>query len=157
MAATHCGRDLPEAGISVIPVTVLPVMPRIYQTCVGRSGGLARISFLLFQREQIPAAIVVTPSLKPECDVMRKLSAVAFIIFAIAAPLPAMAYTQEDADACTPDAMRLCQQAIPDSTRITQCLVQNLRQLSPACTQAFYRIRAANRRERSTTVRKTRF
>jgi hypothetical protein len=150
MAATHCGRDLPEAGISVIPVTVMPVMPRIYQTCVGRSGGFARISFLLFQREQIPAAIVVTPSLKPECDVMRKLSA-------IAAPLPAMAYTQEDADACTPDAMRLCQQAIPDSTRITQCLVQNLRQLSPACTQAFYRIRAANRRERSTTVRKTRF
>ena len=40
---------------------------------------------------------------------MRKLSAVAFITMMITAPLPAIAYTQEDADACTPDAMRLCQ------------------------------------------------
>ena len=87
---------------------------------------------------------------------MRKLNAIAFIVM-MTAPLPAMAYTQEDADACTPDAMRLCQQAIPDATRITQCLVQNLKQLSPACTQAFYRIRAASARERPATVRKTKF
>ena len=87
---------------------------------------------------------------------MRKLNVIAFIVM-MSAPLPAMAYTQEDADACTPDAMRLCQQAIPDATRITQCLVQNLRQLSPACTQAFHRIRAASARERLATVRKTKF
>ena len=87
---------------------------------------------------------------------MRRLNAIAFIVM-MSAPLPAMAYTQEDADACTPDAMRLCQQAIPDATRITQCLVQNLRQLSPACTQAFYRIRAASARERLATVRRTKF
>jgi hypothetical protein len=62
---------------------------------------------------------------------MRKLSAVAFIAMMITAPLPAIAYTQEDADACTPDAMRLCQQAIPDESRVALCLVQNKRQLSP--------------------------
>ena len=47
---------------------------------------------------------------------MRKLSAVAFIVITImiAAPLPVIAYTQADADACTPDAMRLCASAIPD-------------------------------------------
>jgi type II secretory pathway component PulL len=87
---------------------------------------------------------------------MRRLNAIAFIVM-VSAPLPALAYTQEDADACTPDAMRLCQQAIPDATRITQCLVQNLRQLSPACTRAFYRIRAASARERLATARRTKF
>ena len=50
---------------------------------------------------------------------MRKLIAVAFIIVTImiTAPLPAIAYTQADADACMPDAMRLCASAIPDVSR----------------------------------------
>lgn len=76
--------------------------------------------------------------------VMRKWSAVAFIIIMITAPLPALAYTQEDADACTPDAMRLCQNAIPDASRVAQCLVQNKQQLSPACTSVFNRPRGAS-------------
>ena len=46
---------------------------------------------------------------KLECNVMRKLSAVAFVVMMITGPPSAIAYTQEDADACTPDAMRLCQ------------------------------------------------
>ena len=48
---------------------------------------------------------------------MRKLSAVAFVIttIMITAPLPAIAYTQADADACAPDAMRLC------ATRYSRC------------------------------------
>ena len=87
---------------------------------------------------------------------MLKLSAIAFIM--IMAPLPALAYTQADADACTPDAMRLCQQAIPDESRVALCLVQNKRQLSPACTIVFNRPRAASAaRERPVTVRKTKF
>ena len=61
---------------------------------------------------------------------MGKFSAVAFII-TIIVPLPAFAYTQNDVDACTPDAMRLCWNAIPDAGRVTQCLVQNKQQLSP--------------------------
>jgi hypothetical protein len=74
---------------------------------------------------------------------MGKLSAIAFIA-TIMAPLPAIAYTQEDADACTPDAMRLCQNAIPDVSRVAQCLVQNKQQLSPACTSVFNRLRGAS-------------
>jgi hypothetical protein len=74
---------------------------------------------------------------------MLRLSAIAFIAM-ITAPLPAIAYTQEDADACTPDAMRLCQNAIPDAGRVTLCLVQNKRQLSPACTIVFNRPHGTN-------------
>ena len=40
---------------------------------------------------------------------MRMLIAIIFVL-TVAAPLPAIAYTQEDIDACTPDAIRLCQQ-----------------------------------------------
>ena len=47
---------------------------------------------------------------------MRKLIGLAFII-AMSAPLPAFAQSQEDQAACTPDVMRLCQQAIPDRGR----------------------------------------
>src|ERR1700681_1760882 len=78
----------------------------------------------LIAKEQFPTLIVFTPTPKLECNVMRKLSAIALVVM-IMAPLPAIAYTQEDADACTPDAFRLCQQAIPDASRITLCLVQN--------------------------------
>ena len=59
---------------------------------------------------------------------MGKFSAIAFVI-TITAPLPAIAYTQSDADACTPDAMRLCWSAIPDA--ITQCLAQNKQHSTP--------------------------
>jgi hypothetical protein len=84
---------------------------------------------------------------------MRKLIAVAFIV-TIAAPLPAIAYTQEDADACTPDAMRLCLNAIPDAGRVTQCLVKN-KQLSPACTIVFNRPRGASAdRERQVSTQR---
>jgi hypothetical protein len=86
-----------------------------------------------------------------------KLSSVAFMV-TIMGPLPAIAYTQEDADACTPDAMRLCQNAIPDASRVAICLVQNKRQLSPACTVVFNRQRGASGAiERQENIRKTKF
>jgi hypothetical protein len=88
---------------------------------------------------------------------MLKLSAVAFIV-TIMAPLPAIAYTQEDADACTPDAMRLCQEAIPDEGRVAQCLIQNKKQLSPACGIVFNRPRGASAaRERPGNIQKTNY
>jgi hypothetical protein len=74
---------------------------------------------------------------------MSKLRAIAFVI-TLMAPLPAVAYTQNDADACTPDAMRLCWNAIPDASRVTQCLVQNKQKLSPACSNVFNRPRDAS-------------
>lgn len=89
---------------------------------------------------------------------MRKLSAVAFVVMITAAPLPAIAYTQEDADACTPDAFRLCQQAIPDASRVTHCLIENRQQLSPACTTVFNRMRATSgARERPAKIQETKF
>ncbi len=88
---------------------------------------------------------------------MRKLSALAFIAM-LAAPLPALAYTQADADACTPDAMRLCMHAVPDESRVALCLFQNKQQLSPACTTVFNRTRDASVvRERPAKAQKTKF
>ncbi|HEY1474795.1 MAG TPA: hypothetical protein VGF53_12000 [Pseudolabrys sp.] len=65
------------------------------------------------------------------------LKSCAIASFIIIAPLPALAYTQADADACTPDAFRLCQHVIPDAGRVTQCLVSNKPRLSPACKIVF--------------------
>ena len=88
---------------------------------------------------------------------MRTLNAVAFIIV-ITAPLSALAYTQEDAAACTPDALRLCQNAIPDASRVAQCPVQNKQQLSPACTSVFNRPRDASvDRERSVKTQRNNY
>ena len=75
---------------------------------------------------------------------LKKLCAIASLI-AIIAPLPALAYTQQDADACTPDAMRLCQNAIPDVGRVARCLAGNKQQLSPACKIVFNRPATAGR------------
>jgi hypothetical protein len=94
---------------------------------------------------------------KLECNMMRKLSAIAVILM-LATQLPAAAYTQEDIDACTPDAMRLCQQAFPNKSRVVLCLVQNKRKLGPACTMAFNRARSViAARERSASVQQTKF
>ena len=83
---------------------------------------------------------------------MLKLCAIASLI-AIIAPLPAIAYTQQDADACTPDAFRLCQNAIPDETRVAQCLAENKRQLSPACKIVFSRPSTAATTPAATSTR----
>jgi len=69
---------------------------------------------------------------------MVKLGAIA-VVATVIAPLSAMAYSQEDVNACTPDVMRLCLSAIPDTTRVTQCLVQNKPRLSSACHTVFSR------------------
>ena len=83
---------------------------------------------------------------------MRKLSTIAFVVAALS-PLPAIAYTQEDVNACTPDVMRLCMSAIPDEGRVAQCLLKNKHQLSPACTIVFSRPRAASaERERPAKI-----
>jgi hypothetical protein len=95
--------------------------------------------------EQTPIVIAATVSPKLERNVMRKLSAVAFITITImiTAPLPAIAYTQADADACTPDAMRLCASAIPDVSRVAFCLAHNKQQLNSACAAVFKRAQSA--------------
>ncbi len=88
---------------------------------------------------------------------MLKISAIALVL-TMMAPVSAIAYTQEDADACTPDAMRLCQKAIPDASRVALCLVQNRRQLSPDCAVVFNRPHNANaERERPRNIQRTNY
>jgi hypothetical protein len=88
---------------------------------------------------------------------MRQLIAIAFML-TVAAPLSAVAYTQADIEACTPDAMRLCQQAFPNESRVVLCLVKNKRQLNAACTMAFNRARSViAARERPAAVVQTKF
>lgn len=41
--------------------------------------------------------------------------------------------TIQDRRACTPDVMHLCRAFIPNRTVITNCLVENIDHLSPAC------------------------
>jgi hypothetical protein len=49
----------------------------------------------------------------------------------------ANAYTPEQEQMCTPDAMRLCSSEIPDVDRVTACMVRLRAQLSPGCRQFF--------------------
>jgi hypothetical protein len=46
--------------------------------------------------------------------------------------------TPEQRAACENDAMRLCQQFVPDVDRIKSCMARNRRHLSPRC-RAYFR------------------
>lgn len=52
-------------------------------------------------------------------------------------PTSGHAYTQEEQQACQPDAFRLCGPEIPDVDRVTACMVAKKSQLSPQCRQFF--------------------
>jgi hypothetical protein len=104
--------------------------------------------------KQIPPPAVVSIEIPfPHwSDLMLKLSALAFAV-AVVLPLPAIAYTQNDVAACMPDAMRLCQQAMPNERRVVHCLVRKRRQLKSACAMAVNRgIAAISARRRAVTV-----
>ena len=53
-------------------------------------------------------------------------------------PAASRAYTDEQQQACSGDAFRLCSVDIPDVDRITACMIRNRAQLSPAC-RVFFR------------------
>jgi len=53
-------------------------------------------------------------------------------------PGAGFAYTPEQQQACTPDAMRLCGDFVPNVDAITACMIQKKSQLSPQCA-AFFR------------------
>jgi hypothetical protein len=60
-------------------------------------------------------------------------------------PVPAASQgTPEQRAACEGDATRLCGQFIPDVDRITSCMTQMRRYLSPGCRAVF--VRGAKRR-----------
>ena len=52
-------------------------------------------------------------------------------------PAAAQQWTPEQRAACEPDAMRLCQQYIPDIDRVRACMSHYRRYLSPACRAVF--------------------
>jgi hypothetical protein len=56
--------------------------------------------------------------------------------------------SQEVQQACTPDAMRLCSEFIPDRAKITACMMRKRRELSEACLSAMHGGRKVYRRER---------
>jgi hypothetical protein len=52
-------------------------------------------------------------------------------------PTVGHAYTQEEQQACQPDAFRLCGSEIPDVDRVTACMIAKKSQLSPECRRFF--------------------
>ncbi|WP_342738125.1 hypothetical protein [Bradyrhizobium sp. B117] len=54
-------------------------------------------------------------------------------------PGSGFAYTPEQQQACTPDAMRLCGEFVPNVDAITACMIQRKSQLSPQCAVFFRR------------------
>ncbi|MFO1110348.1 MAG: hypothetical protein U1E61_14265 [Bradyrhizobium sp.] len=51
-----------------------------------------------------------------------------------------LAYTQEQQQLCTGDAMRLCSNEIPDVDRITACMIAKRAQLSEGCKSVFLKM-----------------
>jgi len=51
----------------------------------------------------------------------------------------------EQRQACAPDAMRLCSEAIPDVPKITKCMIAKYRELSEPCQVAMRNGPAAHR------------
>jgi hypothetical protein len=49
----------------------------------------------------------------------------------------AHAYTPEQQQACSPDAFRLCGDAIPNVERVTACMIRKKSELSPGCRVYF--------------------
>ena len=54
------------------------------------------------------------------------------------------AYTAEQQQYCTGDALRLCASEVPDVDRITACMIRNRSQLSPDCRRVFHPGPSAN-------------
>jgi len=69
---------------------------------------------------------------------MTKLPLIALALVFFALPAEAQP-TPAQRQACQDDAFRLCNDAIPDEQRVRQCLVRNMRRLSPTCRGAFHR------------------
>ena len=58
-------------------------------------------------------------------------------------PNAGQAYTQEEEQACSGDAFRLCGPEIPDVDRVTACMIRNKSQLTPGCRVYFREPEAA--------------
>jgi hypothetical protein len=64
--------------------------------------------------------------------------ACAAFLVVLQAPAFAEQGTQAQRDACTPDAFRLCMNAMPDPQQVEACLRASGRRLSQPCYEVFY-------------------
>jgi hypothetical protein len=69
---------------------------------------------------------------------LNKRIAIAALVIAPGFAAPAWSQgTAQQRAACTPDVFRLCSEFIPDSDRITACLISRQQELSDACASVF--------------------
>ena len=68
----------------------------------------------------------------------KSMAAASLALAVLVLPGTGHAYTPEQQQACTPDAMNLCGEFIPNVDAITACMIQKKAQLSPQCA-AFFR------------------
>lgn len=76
------------------------------------------------------------PAFRFQTSVLAAVSGLALAV--LVQPGAGFAYTPEQQQACTPDAMRLCGDFVPNVDAITACMIQKKSQLSPQCA-AFFR------------------
>src|SRR5512143_967322 len=76
------------------------------------------------------------PAFRLGSSLLAAVSAIA--LATLIQPGASLAYTPEQQQACTPDAMRLCGEFVPNVDAITACMVQKKTQLSPQC-RVFFR------------------
>jgi hypothetical protein len=69
-------------------------------------------------------------------------SALAAGVFLIGGLQGAISQTVDVRQACTPDAMRLCSEFVPDEAKVTACMHRKYAQIGPECRSAM----AAGRR-----------
>ncbi len=81
---------------------------------------------------------IAQPKLRPITGVAALLGlALTFAALPAVAQQPQGQWTQEQRAACEPDAMRLCNQYVPDVQRISACMAHYRRYLSAACRRVF--------------------
>lgn len=66
-------------------------------------------------------------------------ASLALALAVLVQPGTGFAYTQEEQQACTPDAMNLCGEFVPNVDAITACMIRKKAQLSPQCAVFFRR------------------
>lgn len=76
------------------------------------------------------------PALRLEKSLLAAFAMIALL--ALVRPGTAHAYTPEEQQACSPDAMRLCGEFVPNVDAITACMIRKKAQLSPPC-RVFFR------------------
>jgi hypothetical protein len=75
------------------------------------------------------------PAFRLKKSVLAAVSGLALAV--LVQPGAGFAYTPEQQQACTPDAMRLCGEFVPNVDAITACMIQKKAQLSPQCRPFF--------------------